>query len=368
MRNFLRWAALFVLPVVALLFVGTPSEAQAIAEMPDFFIAGATLGVTALNLLDWAKRQDPSGKTARIVEMLSQRNDMITDALWVPGNLPTGHRTTVRTGLPSVFWRLLNRGVAPSKSTTAQIDVQAGMLEARSQVDKDLALLNDDLSAFRLSEAQPFLEAMSQEAASTMIYGAATAPEEFIGLAPQYASLSAANAQNIVNGAGSGSDNASIWLIVWGDQTVHGTFPKGSTAGLIHEDLGLDDVKDADGNEFRAYKDWWQWKLGIVVRDWRYAVRICNIDISNLVAESSNADLLKLMTKAWHRIKSFNMGRASFYMNRTCFQMLDIQAQAAVKSGGQLSYSVVDGKPVLSFRTIPIRICDALVETEATVS
>src|SRR6185312_14940930 len=103
---------------------------------------------TPLNLIDWAKRQDPNGKTATIVELLSQTNDIMDDMTFIEGNLATGHRTTVRTGLPAVAWRKLNGGILPSKSTTAQLDEAAGMLEAWSEVDKDLAELNGDVSAF----------------------------------------------------------------------------------------------------------------------------------------------------------------------------------------------------------------------------
>ena len=79
----------------------------------------ATLAQSVLTLADWAKRLDPDGKVPAIVEMLSQTNEVLADMLFKEGNLPTGERTTIRTGLPSVYWRLLNQGVAPSKSTTA---------------------------------------------------------------------------------------------------------------------------------------------------------------------------------------------------------------------------------------------------------
>jgi hypothetical protein len=85
--------------------------------------------------------------------------------IWREGNLPTGHRTTVRTGLPAIAWRLLNQGVTPSKSLTAQIDEQTGILEAWSEVDVDLVLLNGNEQAFRLSEARAFIEAMNRELA-----------------------------------------------------------------------------------------------------------------------------------------------------------------------------------------------------------
>lgn len=332
----------------------------------------ATLGTNALTLADFAKRLDPDGKVAAIVDLLSQSNEILSDMLWMEGNLPTGHRTTVRTSLPTVAWRLLNQGVQPSKSTTAQIDEGCGMLEAYSEVDKDLAELNGNTAAFRLSEAQSFIEAMNQEFAQTLFYGnASTAQEEFTGFAARYASLSGATGQNIITGSGSGSDNSSIYLVCWGAQTIHGIFPKGSQAGLIHEDLGLTTVETSAGiagTRMRAYLDHWQWKCGIALRDWRYVVRIPNIDISNLVAKSSAADLPELMIKATHRLPFAGMGKPVFYMNRTCFEMLDIQRRDDVISGGQLTYGEVDGKRVAFFRGIPVRIVDQLLETEAAVS
>ncbi len=326
-------------------------------------------GSTVMTLADHAKRLDPDGKTAKIVELLSQQNPILNDMVWMEGNLPTGHRTTVRTGLPSVVWRVLNQGVAKSKSTTAQIDEACAMLESRSELDVDLASLGGDLGALRLSEAKPFLEAMNQEMASTLFYGnSTTAPEEFMGLAARYSSLSAANGQNIVDGGGTQSDNSSIWLMCWGDQSVHGIYPKGSKAGLLHEDLGVQDAFDSSNNRFRAYMDRWQWKCGIALRDWRQVVRICNVDISTLVANSSPANLTHLMIKAMHRIHNLAMGKPVFYMNRTCFQQLDIQRFDNVQDGGQLSYAVVDGKRIPSFRGIPVQVVDALTEAEARVT
>lgn len=335
----------------------------------------ATLGTSVLTLADWAKRLDPDGKVPSIVELLAQTNEILADMMWMEGNLPTGHRITVRTGLPTVAWRLLNQGTTPSKSTTAQITEQIGILEAWSEVDQDLAELNGNTNAFRLSEASAFIEAMNIEKAQTLFYGnSGTAPEEFTGLAVRYSDIgsgSPANSQNIVDGGGTGSDNSSIWLVVWGANSVFGVFPKGSKAGLIHEDLGLVTVEvtaGVAGNRLRAYQDRWQWKCGLALKDWRYVVRIPNIDISNLVAKTSAADLIELMIKAIHRVPNLRAGRPAFYMNRSVFQMLDIQRRDDVISGGGLVYENVDGVVQPSFRGIPVRICDALTETEAQVA
>lgn len=330
----------------------------------------AVLSSNALTLADHAKRIDPDGKTPKIVEMLSQTNEILDDMLFLEGNLPTGHRTSVRTGLPTVAWRLLNQGVQPSKSLTAQIDEQCGILEAWSEVDQEVAELNGNANSFRLSEAAAFVEAMNQEMASTLIYGnSSTAPEEFTGLAARYSDLSAENAQNIVDAGGTGSDNSSIYLVCWGEQSVCGIFPKGSRAGLYHEDLGLQTIETSSGiagTRMRAYQDHFKWKVGIALKDWRYVVRIANIDISNLVAKSSAADLIDLMIKAIHRLPNMNMGKCCFYANRTVIQMLDIQRRDDILSAG-IKYEEVDGKLIPHFRGIPVRKVDALLETEARV-
>jgi hypothetical protein len=211
------------------------------------------------------------------------------------GNLPTGERVIIRTGLPAVYWRALNQGVPSSKSTTAQVDEACGILEARSEVDKDLAMLNGNTAQFRLSEDVAFLEAMNQTQAATMFYGnPAIEPKSFLGLAARYSSLSASvnNSQNVIECRRHRcSDNTSVYLVVWGDNTVYCPFPKGSTAGLMHEDLGEQTVytpsssgaSTASATErMQAYATRYQWKNGLVVKDWRYVVRIANIDIERI--------------------------------------------------------------------------------------
>jgi hypothetical protein len=273
-----------------------------------------------------------------------------------------------------VAWRLLNQGITPSKSTTAQIDEQAGMLEAWSEVDKDLALLNGNVSSFRLSEAKAFLEAMNQEMAQTLFYGnSGLAPEEFLGLSPRYSAIAGAtNGSNVLSGGGAvGNTNASIWLIVWGENTVTGLFPKGSKAGLIHDDYGEVTVEltaGVAGSRMRAYQERWQWKAGLCVKDWRFAVRIANINVANLAAKSSAADLTELMIKATHLVPSLKMGRSAFYMNRSVYAAMDIQRRDDVGSGGGFTYENIDGTMRPSFRGIPVNKVDALLETEAQVA
>jgi hypothetical protein len=272
----------------------------------------------------------------------------------------------------------LNQGIPNSKSTTAQVDEACGILEARSEVDKDLAMLNGNTSQFRLSEDQAFLEAMNQTQATTLFYGnPGTDPKQFLGLASRYSSLSGGNAQNILSAGGSGSDNTSVYLVVWGDNTVYCPFPKGSKAGLVHEDLGEQTVYNSDGTRMQALATRYQWKNGLVVKDWRYVVRIPNIDVSDLISQSGTQEptdataLIKLMARSLYRIPNMSMGRAAFYMNRTVHSGLALAAMDKSQYVLKIEQGLTQfGQPDswLSFLGVPLRRVDSLLNTEAVVS
>ena len=329
----------------------------------------AVLSTTNPTLADVAKRYDADGKIDTIVELLAETNEVLDDMTFLEGNLPTGHKTTVRSGLPSSTWRKLNYGVQPSKSTTVQITDTAGMLEAYAEVDKALADLNGNTASFRLSEDRAFLESMNQTMASTLFYGdTGTDPEKFMGLAPRYSSLSAESGDNIIVGGGSGSDNTSIWLVCWGPNTCHGIYPKGSQAGLKHQDLGEVTLEDAASGKYQGYRTHYKWDIGMSLRDWRYVVRIPNIDVSNLTkdASGSSAELVDLMVQAVEKLPNVNLGRCVFYGNRTISSIL--RRQITNTSNVRLAMDEVAGKRVMSFDGIPFRRNDAILNTEAAVS
>jgi hypothetical protein len=328
----------------------------------------AALAANNPTLLDVAKRLDPDGKIAAIVEILNAVNPVLNDLTFIEGNLPTGHRTTIRTGLPTPTWRKLYGGVQPTKSTTVQVTDSCGMLEAYAEVDKALADLNGNTAAFRLSEDAAHIEAMSQEMASTLFYGnEGTEPEAFTGLAPRYNSKSAQNADNIIDAGGTGSDNTSIWLCVWGPQTGHGIYPKGSIAGLQMTDKGQVTVENVDGNGGRmeAYRTHYRWDAGLTIRDWRYFVRIANIDVSDLDTVANTKNIINWMIQASERIPELGKGRAAFYMNRRLREKLRLGILEKISSN--LSWETVSGERVMTFDDIPVRRTDALVNTEARV-
>jgi len=331
----------------------------------------ATLGNNFLTLADKRKRENPDDSIAQIIEILSESNPILSDAITMEANGSQGHTTTMRTGLPSSTFRKLYNGVQPSKSTTRQVTDTAGMLEAYADVDKALADLNGNTAEFRLSEANAFLESMNQQIANTLFYGNTdTEPQKFMGLAPRFDDLNAENGSQIIDAGGTGSDNTSIWFVVWGENTCHMFYPKGSPIGLNKEDKGQVTLDDGNGGHYEGYRDHFKWDVGLSVRDWRFLARIANIDVSDAQTFGESTDtsppIIMRMIDAVNQLENMEKGQPVIYMNRTMKTFMD--KVATNKSNVNLSIEEFGGRPVTAFQGIPIRRVDAILNNEAQVT
>lgn len=349
----------------------------------------AGLNSQLFSLVDATKRLAPNGSVETgIAELLTQKNELLLDMLWKESNLETGHRMVMRTALPTGTWRKFNQGITPTKSTTVQIEEACAMYEQKGAIDKDLAMLNGNTAQFRLTENVAHMSAMNNDMATALFYQDGSAPERFWGLSPRYNSLSAVNGQNILSAGGSGADNTSVWLLGWGEDGLFGIYPKGSKGGLNHMPVkdGSEDgcIEYDDGTNtgatFRAFVDRYQWKCGLAIKNWNYAVRIANIDVSDLIAGTTTqaataaTQLIKLMARARSRIPDRTGVKVAFYMNRTVQSILQVQAldksSAALGiTDALLQFGDVSIKSKqLEFLGDPIRICDAIVLNETVVS
>lgn len=352
----------------------------------------AAIGNSVPTLLDISKAMGPDQNfdTGR-VNLLTQSNEVLLDMVWKEGNLLTGHRTTIVTGLPTVYFRRINEGVPISKSTGAQVDEAAAELAGFFQVDRKLALLSGNVNRYRYEESRQFMESMNQAMAAYLFYGnAALDARQFTGLAPRFNAI-AGNpaASQIVDAGGTGSNNTSIWLVGWGDY-VHGIYPKNTVGGLQHEDVTVnkaalagsgvegayigDVLLDPNGNQFMGYRDHFEWNCGIAVRDYRAIVRIANINVTNLITNASAADLIVQMVKAYYRVPTAlrknngangGLSRAAWYVNPTVKSIL--HTQALQKASAQITLREIDGMEVVSFLGLPVREVEQILNTEARV-
>jgi len=324
---------------------------------------------TMPTLLDKFSREDSQKKIMKIVELMAKQNDILMDAEYQECNDGSKHKTTMRSGIPEPAWRQFNQGVQPSKSTTVPVTDTTGMMEDYGKVDKALADLSGNADAFRVSENMAKLQGFNNKAARYMFYGNTDSePEAFLGLAPRYNDLSAESGANIVDAGGTGSTNASIWFVTWGEMTTHLLYPKGSVAGFMRRNLGEDTVKDDNGGEFQVYRDHFKWDIGMSVRDWRANARIANIDVTALTKDgATGADLIDLMIEAYYRTENpmQGEGRTIIYANRTIQTFLHKQAMNA--KNVNLTIGEYGGKKIPEFLGMPIKRCDALLNTEARV-
>lgn len=336
----------------------------------------ATLGDDVLTFADLKRRMDPNGMPAMIAELLMQSNPILDDIPWKASNMPEGHRSTIRTELPTVNLRRLNQGTVSSKSITNQIEDGMAMLEAWSTTDEKLLRLYGNEAATRMGEAKAFIEAMGQKTAELLFDGSvADDDREFNGFAVRYNDPSGDAADNIFDAGGSGSDTSSIYLVGWGDN-VHGIYPKNTQAGLVHTDHGKQIIQtddDLGGAKLSAYVDQWSWDCGLVVKDWRYVVRIGSIESADVLGVSGTQELadyttniMYLMARATHRIPNLMNCKPCFYMPRLIFEGFDVQALART-TANVFESKQVDGKIVTSFRGIPMKICDQLGIAETAI-
>lgn len=329
-------------------------------------------------LLDTLSELGPDSKPYKIAEVLTRTEEILEDVVWVQGNTVTGHRDAVRTSLPTPSFRSINEGVPRTKAGSTTIEETCAMLEDFSQVDRELAELSGDVGAYRLRQAQPHMQGMANKMAQSIFYAnAATNPKEFTGLTPRFntknTSLSQAAGQ-IIDAGGTGSNLRSIWLIGWSENTVFGLYPKNTQGGLLHEDMtGNANGKtlyDANGNPFVGFEDHWLWRCGMMVKDWRYVVRIANIDLTALtVSGATGPNLQDLMIQAAELIENTSGVRAAWYVPRQIRAFFRRQIQA--KANANLSWgdpSSISGRRVLAFDEMPVRRVDSLNTAETQVA
>jgi len=339
-----------------------------------------TLATTYPTLIDIYNRMDNKGKIdANIIEVLAKTNRFITDIPWVESNLPTGHKTTIRTGLPSSTKRKINQGVTPTKSTTRQIVDTMANFEARSAVDMLQVQLNGNKEGWRFSEDMAFIEGMNQDVVYSMFYGNESADEaDMNGLHVRYNALSStANTpgNQIIDCGGASTDNTSIWLIGWGPNSVTGIHAPGTPAGLSYRDLGEMDAYDASSNPFRALVSLYQWTAGLSVRNYLNIVRLANIDYSDVKTSGqttdTSANLMIYMSRAIDMIQSPDSCNLVFYANKNLMSYLRIQMLNKSNiwlTEGTYTHQISGiTSPEIRFLGYPVRRCDSLSVAEARI-
>lgn len=325
-------------------------------------------------LLDLAKETDGVGRLLPIVEMMSETNSIIQDLPMIQCNSGLVHKAVVRTGIPEGTFRKVYGGVQPEKTERSAVTDTTCMLEAFSEVDEAVALRSANANLYRLREAKGFIEGLGQSMAKVLFYGdLKTHPEQIDGFAARYNKYGTDKHKaswNVINGGGANSDNTSIWLINWGNDHVTGLYPTGARTkiGITHDPIGRRVKELSDGSNYMVLMDHFIAEFGLHIADWRRVCRIANIKTGNFGTNSA-VDILSLMRKATYRIPGAPTnqvsGKLCWYMNAEALEELERQYYA--QTNMQLFLQNADGKPIATYRGIPIRLVEQLRNDEATV-
>lgn len=337
----------------------------------------AAKGSTLVTLADVAKNKDK--QIGQVAEVLVQKAPMLLDIGYKVMNEGTVHKESIRSALPPIYYRKANQPIPAGKTGIEERSFTAAHFESKSQIDKAVAQRGGvkNINYNRWNEAQGHLQAHANELASLMIYGSpVSSNRKTAGLFDIYSTLAASEetSKQIIDAGGTGSDNTSMLKVHWGDLSLFGIYPEGTTSGITRTDHskggklvqipGLDENGVA-GN-FWGYEEEFMTDHGLVVKDFRQAVRVANIDVSDLGGGSA-ADLIDLMISGNYLIDSVENGKGVWYVNRTIGAFLHKQALSSVSAGGGITYMNFEGKPVLMFAGDPVRITDALLNSESRV-
>jgi hypothetical protein len=313
---------------------------------------------------------DSHNKVLTMGKVLSEDNDPLADMPIYPGTEKMGYKGVRESSLPTPQIIKVGDGWDASKAEWDPFTETISMFKDRIAIPRDALRIQPNPGQKRELIRGRHIEGFGQGVANHLIYGTSTAtPEKFDGLSVRYTTPDASNPINPTNGdygvydmGGSGSDTSSIFLIQWAEDKVCGLSPMNDAqAGLRMEDKGLQYV-DAENSKKRwDYIDELEWDIGLKVEDYRAVARIRNIE-SALTA--IDADLWKKLVEARNNFKGKETVWA--YTNSKIFTHLDILT--AQKNNVRYSSNNPYGKPLLMFRDMPIRRCDALLETETAVA
>lgn len=321
----------------------------------------ATVAVqNMLTMVELAKNIAPNGQLHKVAEILRRVNYIWDDIPWFEANDVFSHVTAQEFSEPAGELRTLNDGVGTEDVQTVNIRDVLCMLE--TYCDSDIALVNaaPNPTAFRNGRARRFIRGISKTFISNLFYGNnSTNSKSFNGAAVR---LNALSDVNVIGGGGTGSDLTSVYVMQFGEGKAWCGFPRGSGLGVEHRDLGEVTAITAAGKKFQAYRDWFKVHGGLVVENIKCIGRYCNIETTgttNTFDEDYLIELMNLMEDDW--------AGAGIYVNQTVMTQMEIR----VKDKTNVNYAYADGLapgPVLTFKGVPVRKCEAILNTEDAVT
>lgn len=324
------------------------------------------------SLADMFTQQDGQGNiTSKVIELLAPSCDLINDAYVGECNSKDSNISVIRTKMPEPEFRAYYQGAKKSSSATRKVVDTCGQLTDYSVVDKTLCDRQKNPGQFRLNEATAHLMGFQKKIMKSMLYGdTKTDPLGFDGMARRYGKKSTTEntiGKQIIDGGATSGDCTSVFLITFGENDTKLLYPEGSKAGINHQNLGEVTEKDENGREYQAYKDYWEWTVGLAVGNFKSNCRIANISVEDL--RNGDVDVESLLLDAYYatdddRVKGLN--NSFIYASKEFYKAL--HKKILNKTNVNLSFAEYGGKKIMQFIDIPLRSCKEISMNESVVS
>ena len=325
-----------------------------------------------------AKLKNPDGTAAYVIEILEEKNDFLAHMPYEMANDGTSHVVTLRDSVPTPDWFKPGYGILPKFGTFRQIPFRAGAMRSVCEIPKDL--VSSDMEEMK-QQAKAHIQGMNNEMANAVFYGnQAVNDNQFTGLTPWYDKKTFENKDAIIDAGGTGSNLRSIWVIGWGPETVAGFYPSNrGEMGIQVDDMGLtdDQTADVEGNSSAGkvgrqpvFRTYYSWSLGVSLKDWRYCIRIANLDPQDYkeVPTGTEPKLLSLVNRALVRLRDRRGISPAIYADRNTIEWMSVQRTEKVAQSTLTQEDVFGRGMVTVADGVPVYPTDALAVNEGQVS
>lgn len=317
-------------------------------------------------------QQDGKGNIAsQVIEMLAPACDLINDAYVGECNSKDSNVSVIRTKLPEPEFRAFYQGAKKTASDTRKVVDTCGQLTDYSVVDKTLCDRQKNPGQFRLNEAKAHLMGFQKKIMKSMLYGDTMSdPLGFDGLARRYGKKSTAVntiGKQIIDGGATSGACTSVFFVTFGENDTKLLYPEGSEAGIKHDNCGVVQERDAQGREFQAYKDYWEWNVGLAVGNFKSNARVANISVEEL--RKGNIDCESLLLDLYYATKKDRvdgLNKSFIYASDEFY--LQLHKKILNKTNVHLTFDDYAGKEVMRFLGVPLRYCSEIRMDEDVVS
>ena len=273
--------------------------------------------------LEIAKSYDPSCNViVPFIAALNQDNMNLYVEPYIACNVLGGYLSEAENYMPLPVAAPDGMGQLPNFNTSQQNFDTLCKVPDVFEVPCDVLDKFPNPEAYRLRQVLGRIRAMGHKVAQMHFYSSlAVNPLEFNGLAVRYNHTSTANSPTAINVISAGGTTSvaqtSCYLVGFSPDSCTGIFnpndrSQGTYAGFNHIDADIVDLSnapDATGGtsgRMRVYRDYFSYKGGLALPDWRFVLRGSNFDTVDLSTTNPQTDVKYTLEEMLGRIPNSN--------------------------------------------------------------